>query len=77
MLLTERGIPVIFEKRYVGRTANQDEAEVERLYEERNKRKATDASRRPREEDDDLEVDPVDALPIKTLQGELVYNKGI
>lgn len=23
-----------------------------------------------------MEVDPVDALPIKTLQGELVYNKG-
>jgi len=31
--------------------------------------------RRPREEDGDLEVDPVDALPIKNLQGELVYNR--
>nr|CAB3500486.1 unnamed protein product [Digitaria exilis] len=57
--------------RYVGRTAG-DEAEVERLYEEREKRKA---SRRPQEEDGDLEVDPVDALPVKTLQGELVYNR--
>ncbi|CAL4939987.1 unnamed protein product [Urochloa decumbens] len=57
--------------RYVGRTAG-DEAEVERLYEERNKRKAL---RPPREEDDDLEVDPVDALPVKTLQGDLVYNR--
>ncbi|CAN6289116.1 unnamed protein product [Urochloa humidicola] len=57
--------------RYVKRTAG-DEAEVERLYEERNKRKAL---RPPREEDDDLEVDPVDALPVKTLQGDLVYNR--
>ncbi|CAN6300524.1 unnamed protein product [Urochloa humidicola] len=57
--------------RYVKRVAG-DEAEVERLYEERNKRKAL---RPPREEDDDLEVDPVDALPVKTLQGDLVYNR--
>jgi len=58
--------------RYIKRTAGHDEAEVERLYEEREKRKAL---RRPREEDGDLEVDPVDALPIKNLQGELVYNR--
>ncbi|KAG2540058.1 hypothetical protein PVAP13_9NG527700 [Panicum virgatum] len=59
--------------RYIKRTAGHDEAEVERLYEEREKRKAL---RRPREEEDgDLEVDPVDALPIKNLQGELVYNR--
>ncbi|KAJ1296688.1 hypothetical protein BS78_01G321300 [Paspalum vaginatum] len=61
--------------RYVRRVTGRDEGEVERLYEERQKRKATESSGRPREEDDDLEVDPVDALPIKTLQGELVYNR--
>ncbi|NP_001183025.1 uncharacterized protein LOC100501347 [Zea mays] len=61
--------------RYVGRVAGRDEGEVERLYEERQKRKATESSGRPREDDDYLEVDPVDALPTKTLQGELVYNR--
>ena len=62
--------------RYVGRVAGRDEGEVERLYEERQKRKATESSGKPREDDDGLEVDPVDALPTKTLQGELVYNRG-
>ncbi|KAL6598217.1 hypothetical protein ACP70R_046382 [Stipagrostis hirtigluma subsp. patula] len=62
--------------RYVKRIAGQDEGEVERLYEERQRKKRTAEALRPRREDDDddLEVDPVDALPIKTLQGELVYN---
>jgi nucleolar complex protein 3 len=32
--------------------------------------------RQRREEDEDMEMDPVDALPIKTLKGELVYNNG-
>ncbi|WVZ57288.1 hypothetical protein U9M48_007693 [Paspalum notatum var. saurae] len=61
--------------RYVKRVTGRDEGEVERLYEERQKRKAAESSGRPREEDDDLEVDPVDALPIKTLQGDIVYNR--
>ncbi|WVZ86416.1 hypothetical protein U9M48_033198 [Paspalum notatum var. saurae] len=61
--------------RYVKRVTGRDEGEVERLYEERQKRKAAESSGRPREEDGDLEVDPVDALPIKTLQGDLVYNR--
>ncbi|KAL6841370.1 hypothetical protein ACP4OV_028888 [Aristida adscensionis] len=63
--------------KYITRVAGQDEAEVERLYEERQRRKRAADALRPRreeEEDEELEVDPVDALPTKTLQGELVYN---
>ncbi|GJN31797.1 hypothetical protein PR202_gb20241 [Eleusine coracana subsp. coracana] len=60
---------------YVRRVTGKDEGEVERLYEERErKRRAAEALRPRREEDEDMEVDPVDALPIKTLNGELVYN---
>lgn len=62
---------------YVRRVTGKDEGEVERLYEERErKRKAAEALRPRREEDEDMVVDPVDALPIKTLKGELVYNNG-
>ncbi|XP_062215324.1 nucleolar complex-associated protein 3 [Phragmites australis] len=60
--------------RYVRRITGQDEGEVERLYEERERKRKAAEALKPRREDDDLEVDPVDALPIKTLQGELVYN---
>ncbi|TVU46545.1 hypothetical protein EJB05_06086 [Eragrostis curvula] len=61
--------------RYVRRVTGKDEGEVERLYEERErKRQATEALRPRRQQDEDMEVDPVNALPIKTLQGKLVYN---
>uniref|UniRef100_A0A0E0HRC3 Nucleolar complex protein 3 homolog n=1 Tax=Oryza nivara TaxID=4536 RepID=A0A0E0HRC3_ORYNI len=60
---------------YVTRVAHHDEDEVERLYEERERRrKAVEALRPKNHDDDDFEVDRVDALPVKTLQGELVYN---
>uniref|UniRef100_A0A0D9VG24 Nucleolar complex protein 3 homolog n=1 Tax=Leersia perrieri TaxID=77586 RepID=A0A0D9VG24_9ORYZ len=60
---------------YVTRVAHHDDDEVERLYEERERRrKAAEALRPKSNKDEDLEVDPVDALPVKTLQGELVYN---
>ncbi|GJN13150.1 hypothetical protein PR202_ga31488 [Eleusine coracana subsp. coracana] len=60
---------------YVRRVTGKDEGEVERLYEERERKRRTAETLRPRrEEDEDMEVDPVDALPIKTLKGELVYN---
>lgn len=62
---------------YVTRVAHHDEDEVERLYEERERRrKAVEALRPKNHDDDDFEVDRVDALPVKTLQGELVYNNG-
>ncbi|KAF0892020.1 hypothetical protein E2562_012493, partial [Oryza meyeriana var. granulata] len=62
---------------YVTRVAHHDEDEVERLYEERERRRKAAEALRPKnkdQDDDDLEVDRVDALPVKTLQGELVYN---
>jgi nucleolar complex protein 3 len=54
----------------------KDEGEVERLYEERERKRKAAEELRPRREDEDMEVDRVDALPIKTLTGELVYNNG-
>uniref|UniRef100_A0A0E0KF39 Nucleolar complex-associated protein 3 N-terminal domain-containing protein n=1 Tax=Oryza punctata TaxID=4537 RepID=A0A0E0KF39_ORYPU len=65
--------------RYVTRVANHDEDKVERLYEERERRrKAAEALslRASKEHDDLVEVDRVNALPVKTLQGEMVYNNG-
>jgi len=58
--------------RHVTRVADQKEDELEALYERRN-RKAT--TNKPKEEDG-LQVDRVDALPIKTLDGELQYRTG-
>uniref|UniRef100_A0A0E0LBY6 Nucleolar complex protein 3 homolog n=1 Tax=Oryza punctata TaxID=4537 RepID=A0A0E0LBY6_ORYPU len=61
---------------YVTRVAHHDEDEVERLYEERERRRKAAEALRPKKDgdDDDIEVDRVDALPVKTLQGDLVYN---
>uniref|UniRef100_J3MSE6 CCAAT-binding factor domain-containing protein n=1 Tax=Oryza brachyantha TaxID=4533 RepID=J3MSE6_ORYBR len=60
---------------YVTRVAHHVGDEVERLYEERERRRKAAEALRPKKDDDaDLEVDRVDALPVKTLQGELVYN---
>ncbi|KAL5217500.1 hypothetical protein ABZP36_018184 [Zizania latifolia] len=59
---------------YVTRVADHDEDEVERLYEERERRRKAAEALKPKKEQEDLEVDRVDALPVKTLQGELVFN---
>ncbi|KQK21286.1 hypothetical protein BRADI_1g59970v3 [Brachypodium distachyon] len=53
--------------------AAREEDKLERLYEERERKRKAAEALKPRN-DDDLEVDRVDALPVKTLQGELVYK---
>ncbi|XP_078158346.1 nucleolar complex-associated protein 3-like [Carex rostrata] len=55
--------------RHVTRVANKSEDEVERLYERKNRNAAPLDSL-----ENDLHVDPVDALPIKTLDGKLQYR---
>ncbi|KAJ3698354.1 hypothetical protein LUZ61_002059 [Rhynchospora tenuis] len=52
----------------VTRVAYKSQDEVERLYERRNRNDA------PLDSQDDLQVDPVDVLPIKTLDGQLQYR---
>lgn len=53
--------------------ADHEEDELEALYEKRNLKKAL---RKANEEVAGLQVDRVDALPIKTLDGELRYRTG-
>uniref|UniRef100_A0A1D1YM11 Nucleolar complex protein 3 n=1 Tax=Anthurium amnicola TaxID=1678845 RepID=A0A1D1YM11_9ARAE len=56
--------------RHVVRVADKKEDDLEKLYEKRNRKlslqKAMDEKR--------LEIDPVDALPVKTLDGQLYYR---
>ncbi|KAM3341752.1 nucleolar complex-associated protein 3 isoform X3 [Capsicum galapagoense] len=54
----------------VTRVADVKEDELESLYERRLKKKALDKET----EKQGLEVDPVDALPVKTLDGKLHYR---
>ncbi|KAF9587726.1 hypothetical protein IFM89_004703 [Coptis chinensis] len=54
--------------KHVSRVADKKDDDIEALYEKRKKKKSL-------EKNDGLEVDPVDALPIKTLGGELVYRR--
>ncbi|KAJ6808298.1 nucleolar complex protein 3-like protein [Iris pallida] len=56
--------------KHVNRVADHKEDELEALYEKRNRKAAL---KKPKEEDG-LQVDRVDALPIKTLDGELQYR---
>lgn len=58
--------------RHVNRVADAKEDELEALYERRNRKNATS---QPKEEVG-LQVDRADALPIKTLDGELKYRTG-
>ncbi|KAJ4789323.1 Nucleolar complex protein 3-like protein [Rhynchospora pubera] len=55
--------------KHVTRVADKSGDEIERLYERRNRNNAPLDSR-----ENDLQVDPVDALPIKTLDGKLQYR---
>lgn len=59
--------------RHVTRVADQKEDDLEKLYEKRNKK----LSLQKPAEDTHLEIDPVDALPVKTLDGQLYYRAGI
>ncbi|XP_077244462.1 binding protein [Tasmannia lanceolata] len=56
--------------RHVVRVADQKEDALESLYEKRIRK----TSLQRQTEEDKLEVDPVDALPVKTLDGKLYYR---
>ena len=59
--------------RHVKRVANVDEDALEVLYEKRLRKKPVEKQ----EEGNELQVDPVDALPVKTLDGKLYYRRCI
>ncbi|KAG9439504.1 hypothetical protein H6P81_019669 [Aristolochia fimbriata] len=56
--------------RHVVRVANKKEDDLESLYEKRNKKTFLAAQA----EENGLKVDPVDVLPVKTLDGQLYYR---
>lgn len=58
--------------RHVTRVADCKDDELEALYERKKKK---DDLKKAKEEEG-LQVDRVDALPIKTLEGELRYRTG-
>lgn len=58
--------------RHVSRVANTKEDDLEALYEKRLRKKTLE-----NEEKKGIEVDRVDALPVKTLDGKLYYKTGL
>ncbi|MQM01362.1 hypothetical protein Taro_034113 [Colocasia esculenta] len=56
--------------RHVIRIADQKEDDLEKLYEKRNRK----LSLQKAVDENHLEIDPVDALPVKTLDGQLYYR---
>ncbi|KAK3042631.1 hypothetical protein RJ639_000883 [Escallonia herrerae] len=56
--------------RHVTRVADVKEDALESLYEKRFRKKSLDKEK----EENGLEIDPVDALPVKTLDGKLYYR---
>ncbi|KAK1648504.1 hypothetical protein QYE76_066309 [Lolium multiflorum] len=58
---------------FLKRVADHDDDKVELLYEERERKRRAAEALKPRN-GDDIEVDPVDALPVKTLDGKVVYR---
>lgn len=60
-------------QRHVNRVADANEDALEALYEKRLRKKFLEKQN----EDRKLQVDPVDALPIKNLDGTLHYRTGI
>lgn len=59
--------------RHVTRVANAKEDALEKLYEERSRKSAL----KKEKEETGLQVDRVDALPVKTLDGKLYYRTGV
>lgn len=59
-------------ERHVTRVADVKEDDLESLYEKRIRKRSLDKEA----EEHGLEVDPVDALPVKTLDGKLYYRTG-
>ncbi|CAB4277037.1 unnamed protein product [Prunus armeniaca] len=60
----------MFKQRHVTRVADVKEDALEALYEKRLKRKSLHKEK----EDPGIQVDRVDALPVKTLDGQLYYR---
>lgn len=58
--------------RHVNRVADANEGALESLYEKRLRKKLESKEK----EDNTFEVDPVDALPLKTSEGKLYYRTG-
>lgn len=56
----------------MNRVADVKEDALEALYEKRLKKKALQKE----QEESKLQVDPVDVLPVKTLDGKLYYRTG-
>lgn len=57
-------------RRHVSRVADVKEDDLEALYEKQLKKKALQKEKEPR----GIQLDPVDALPVKTLDGQLYYR---
>ncbi|XP_073280226.1 nucleolar complex-associated protein 3 isoform X2 [Primulina huaijiensis] len=57
--------------KHVSRVADANEGDLESLYEKRLRKKLENKEK----EESALEVDPVDVLPVKTLDGELYYRR--
>lgn len=65
-------IKIKIKNRHVSRVADAKEGALESLYEKRLRKKLENKEK----DESALEVDPVDVLPVKTLDGELYYRRG-
>ena len=61
---------LLYVRRHVTRVADAKEDALEALYEKRLKKKALQKEK----EESGVQIDPVDALPVKTLDGKLYYR---
>lgn len=59
--------------RHVTRVADAKDDALEKLYEQRMRKNAV----KKEKEETGLQVDRVDALPVKTLDGQVYYRTGI
>lgn len=58
--------------RHVNRVADVSEGALELAYEKKLRKKSENQER----DENTLEVDPIDALPLKTADGKLYYRTG-
>jgi nucleolar complex protein 3 len=74
--LTDVGYTFLFfNLRQVTRVADAKEDALEKLYEQR--RQKTALKKEKEKEETGLQVDRVDALPVKTLDGKVYYRTGV
>jgi nucleolar complex protein 3 len=72
--LTDVGYTFLFfNLRRVTRVADAKEDALEKLYEQRRQKTAL----KKEKEETGLQVDRVDALPVKTLDGKVYYRTGV